>query len=373
MKIIYLIAGTYRPAGMERVLANKVNWFAERGNDLVVVTTDQCGRDHAFPFHPSVRFVDLRINYEENNGGSFADKLIHFPFKQIRHRRALQTLLESERTDVVVSMFCNDASFLPSIKDGSKKVLEIHFSRFKRLQYGRRGIWKLADRLRSMMDLRTVRRFDKFVVLTEEDKSYWGDIPGMTVIPNARTFRPSEPARLDAKTVIAVGRYTAQKDFGKLLQAWRIVLDKVPGWNLWIVGDGEERSSLESQIETLGIGPSVRLGKAADGMDSVYSGASILALSSRYEGLPMVLLEAQAYGLPIVSFECKCGPKDVVTDGVDGFLVQEGDVQAMADKLVCLMSDDELRHRMGAAAFAASDRFDEAKIMQRWEMLFERL
>lgn len=371
MKIVYCIAGTYRPAGMERVLANKTNALAKDGNDILIVTTDQRGQDNAFPFDSRIRFVDLGINYEDNNGKSFINKLIHYPFKQLKHRKRLSALLQREKADIVVSMFCNDASFLSEIKDGSKKVLEIHFSRFKRLQYGRKGVWALADKLRSRNDLKTVSRFDKFIVLTNEDKEYWGSLSNIQVIPNARTFALDTPSPLDAKTVIAVGRYNFQKDFGKLIDAWNLVDHK--GWKLHLVGDGEERPNLENKIKELGLSDSVILGRAETDMVSVYKNASILAMSSRFEGLPMVLLEAQAAGVPIVSFKCKCGPKDVVTDGVDGFLVEEGDVKGLADKLTILMNDDELRKRMGAAAYKASERFDESKIMNQWNNLFKEL
>ena len=88
-------------------------------------------------------------------------------------------------------------------------------------------------------------------------------------------------------------------------------------------------------------------------------------------GLPMVLLEAQAAGLPIVSFACKCGPKDVVEERVDGFLVEEGDVDALADRLVLLMKDEALRKQMGAAAYARSERYTEERIMKQWMDLFD--
>ena len=108
-------------------------------------------------------------------------------------------------------------------------------------------------------------------------------------------------------------------------------------------------------------------------MDTVYRGASIVAMSSRYEGLPMILLEAQAYGLPIVSYACKCGPADVVTDGVDGFLVPEGDIEALASKLTTVIEDDVLRQQMGQAARIASERYAEDVVMKKWIDLFERV
>lgn len=373
MKIVYTIAATYNSGGMERVLANKANWLVRNGYEIGILTTDQKARNSFFELDPEIKVYDLGINYEENNGKSFLNKLIHYPFKQWRHKKALQRLLPELKADVVVSMFCNDASILPKIKDGSRKVLEIHFSRFKRLQYGRKGIWKLADELRSRNDLRVVSKFDKFVVLTEEDKGYWGELDNITAIPNARSFEVEKPAELNEKKVIAVGRYCYQKALDKLIQAWGIVCREIADWKLHLVGDGEDRAQLQKQISELGLTERVVLGRAETDMKSVYLNSSVLALSSRYEGLPMVLLEAQAAGLPIVSFECKCGPKDVLTDGVDGILVKEGNVEGMAQGLLKLIKDEALRKQMGIAAYKNSERFSEEKVMANWVELFNEV
>ena len=370
MKVLYSIAGTYNSGGMERVLANKANWLVRNGYEISILTTDQKARSSFYKLDSRIKIYDLGINYEENNGMSFLNKLVHYPFKQWKHKRALKTMLSELKPDVVVSMFCNDASILPKIKDGSKKVLEIHFSRFKRLQYGRKGIWRFADELRSRNDLRVVSKFDRFVVLTNEDKGYWGNLDNMLVIPNARSFELEHPAELKEKTVIAVGRYCYQKSLDKLIDAWSIVCKEVDDWKLHLVGDGEDREQLIKQIEELGLTEKVVLGRAETDMKSVYYNASILALSSRYEGLPMVLLEAQAAGLPVVSFECKCGPKDVLTDGVDGVLVKVGDVEGLAKGLLEIIKDSQLRKQMGAAAYKNSERFSEEKVMRQWVELF---
>ena len=375
MKIVYTIAGTYRAAGMERVLADKTAWLCSHGYEVVVVTTEQRGRESAFRMDPSIRMVDLGIGYEDNNGGSFLSKLVHYPFKQHRHRKSLAALLEKEKADVVVSMFCNDESFLPKIKDGSKKVLEVHFSRFKRMLYGRKGIWALADKYRSFRDLKHIARFDRFVVLTDEDKTYWGSLPNIEVIKNSIEGRAEHPSKLDSKTVIAVGRLSYQKSIDRLIDAWKIVCDKRPssGWKLRIVGDGEMRQSLEEQVRSLGISGSVEFAGVLKDMDAVYGNASILALSSRYEGLPMVLLEAQAHGVPAVSFACKCGPKDVINHGENGLLVEEGNIKGLADALCTLIDSPEELKAMGKAAYEDSVRWDRENIMRKWDNLFRSL
>lgn len=373
MKIVYNIAGTYNSGGMERVLANKANWLVEYGYEVVIVTTDQRKREPYFPIDKRVLCYDLDINYDENNGKSFINKLIHYPYKQWKHRKKLSELLKSLKADIVISMFCNDVSFIPFIQDGSKKILEIHFSRYKRLQYGRKGLWRLADRWRYHADSRAVSLYDRFIVLTQEDREYWGKMSNICVIPNFRTFTVSQPILLEQKKVIAVGRLEHQKGFERLIQAWKIVVKECPDWSLHIVGDGELKTDLQKQIDNVGLSNKIVLGKAEEDMISVYRNASILAMSSYYEGLPMVLLEAQAVGLPIVSFACKCGPKDVVENGVDGFLVEEGNVDALAEKLIILIKDEALRKRMGKAAYERSERYTEERIMKQWTDLFNEV
>ena len=373
MKIIYCIACTCHSGGMERVLTNKANYLARHGYEIVVVTTDQRGAQPFFPLEPSIRSIDLGINYDENNGKSFLNKLLHYPVKQALHRKRLKAVLMKERPDVTVSMFNNDAGFIPGIKDGSAKLLEIHFSKFKRLQYGRKGLWRLADRWRSKQDERTVRKFDRFVVLTEEDKAYWGNLPNIMVIPNAISGIPAGTALLENKRVIAVGRYTFQKGFERLVDAWHLLASRFPDWKLDIIGDGEERLLLEQRIHAYGLERQVTLTHPTQEIDKVYMEASILAWSSRYGGLPMVLLEAQSFGLPIVAFQCKCGPKDIVSDGINGYLVTEGDIAGMTQRLETLMKNETLRKRMGLKAKESASRFNEEVIMKKWMYTFQTL
>ena len=373
MKIVYCIAGTRHPGGMERVLANKANWLVENGYDIVIVTTDQCGMSPFFPLDERIRCIDLNVNYEENNGKSFADKLLHYPLKQYRHKKRLAAVLKRERPDVTVSMFCNDAGFITRLDDGSKKVLEIHFSKFKRLQYGRKGLWRLADLWRSKQDEKTVRRFDKFVVLTEEDKGYWGNFPNITVIPNSNTFVTDQIALLENKKVIAVGRYTYQKGFERLIKAWKMLVSQFPDWKLDIIGEGEEHEALQKLIDSYRLEKQVTLVHPTQQIERVYRNASLLVLPSRYEGLPMVLLEAQAFGLPIVAFACKCGPKDIVSDQETGILVAEGDIEGLAKGMSTVMGNEALRKQMGVKAKAASLRYDEDVIMKKWMDLFYQL
>ena len=373
MKILYCIAGTYNSGGMERVLSNKANYLAAHGHEVTIVTTDQRGQAPFFELDRRIRCIDIDVNYETNNGKSFFNKVAHYPFKQFKHKRRLAKVLKEIKPDIAISMFCNDASLLPRMKDGSKKVLEIHFSRFKRLQYDRKGLWRLADKWRNRNELKVASRFDRFVVLTHEDSCYWGGLSNMSVIPNARTFVCDAPAPLDRHRVIAVGRYTYQKGFDMLLDAWARVCKQVNGWELHIIGDGESRDALAAQIKELSLQDSAVLCPATKNIKEAYQEASILVMSSRYEGFGMVLLEAATAGVPAVSFDCKCGPSEIIKDGETGFLVAPGDTASLAEKMLMLMKDEALRKKMGKAAFADSSRFSTETVMKQWTDLFDGL
>lgn len=373
MKILYNIATTSRSGGMERVLANKANYLAALGYEVVIVSTDRFGLPPFFHLDDKIRQINLHIEYEGNNGKSFWNKLLHFPLKQWKHKKRLTEVLMRERPDITISMFNHDAGFITKIKDGSVKLLEVHFSKFKRLQYNRKGLWRLVDLWLTKQDEKTAKRFDRFVVLTEEDKENWGNQEHICVIPNANTFSPIRTAALDAKKVIAVGRYSYQKGFDRLIDAWRIVAKTCPEWQLEIVGEGDEKVALQNRIDRYGLAEQVKLMPATSAIEEVYLGASVMALSSHYEGLPMVLLEAQSFGLPIVAFACQCGPKDIVENGETGYLVPEGNVEQLAERLVNVMTNETLRKAMGRRAKEASHRYDEDRVMKQWIDTFKSL
>ncbi|MDR1682962.1 MAG: glycosyltransferase family 4 protein, partial [Candidatus Symbiothrix sp.] len=174
---------------MERVLLNKITYLVSKLNwDIMVVTTDQKGRPPFYPFPESVKMLDLGINYSDDNSKNVFLKIIGYLKRRRKHRQKLTRLLKNEKADVVVSLYPSESSFLCDINDGSKKVLELHYCKFFRLQYGRSGLLKLIDEYRTKQDERIVRRFDKFVILSEEDKGYWGEMPNIQMIPNAALF-----------------------------------------------------------------------------------------------------------------------------------------------------------------------------------------
>lgn len=366
MRIVYNILNTWYSGGLTRVLANKANYLAEHGYEVYIITTDQLGKEHFYTMSDKINFIDLAINYHLHDQEGLIGKLIHLPKKIIRHRVALSKVLNELKADIVISLFGKEAFFLPKLQDGSKKILEAHGSRYTWV-HSRHGLF---GRFQNWLDIQLVRRFDRFVILTYEDLSDWGGLPNIAVITNANSFESAELSTLTSKVVLAAGRYGYQKNFESLIRAWSIVSCRYPDWTLRIRGEGLD--GLDNILNELDVISSVSRDNSRN-MLSEYLDSSVFVLSSRYEGLGLVLLEAQVCGVPLVSYACKCGPRDIITDGENGFLVEVNNHEALAERMMLLMGSLELRQKMGKAAKLHSKRFTEDVIMKKWEELFKSL
>ena len=373
MKIIYCTHSTYNPGGMERVLLNKVTYLSALPEwEVSVVATDQHQRPSFYPFPEKVRMTDLEINYSDDNDKGIWKKITSYLCKRKEHKRKLTALLLKEKPDIVVSLYPSESSFIPDIKDGSKKVLELHFNKFFRIQYGRKGIIGLIDRWRTRQDERIVRRFDKFVVLTNEDKGYWGGLPNIEVIPNAAIHVSKNYSEVKNKRVIAVGRLDYQKGFDRLIQAWKLVqhTGRFSDWKLDIFGQGEWREMLQQMIDKQGLQNTVKINPPTNAILNEYVHSSLLVMSSNYEGFGMVLVEAMSCGVPVISFDCKCGPKDIIQPGINGLLVPNGDIQALADAMMKVMEDEAYRKMLSLNARKVVDTYSEQAVMSQWILLF---
>jgi glycosyltransferase involved in cell wall biosynthesis len=225
---------------------------------------------------------------------------------------------------------------------------------------------------------RELDRFDAIVVLTGDDaRDYRQELNGAATrveqIPNALPELGGGTSRLEEKAVAAAGRLTGQKGFDLLIRAFAQVVPERPDWELRIYGDGSQRAELERLIAELGLAGNVRLMGATSDMGEELARASVFALSSRFEGFGMVLVEAMSKGVPVVSFDCPRGPSEIVDDGVDGVLVPNGDVDALARALVDLTGDGERRRSLGAAGLEKSRRYEIGAIGERWDALLAEL
>ncbi|WP_137989333.1 glycosyltransferase family 4 protein [Streptomyces vilmorinianum] len=216
---------------------------------------------------------------------------------------------------------------------------------------------------------------DRMLALTREDADLWirQRFDHVGAMPNPLPFFPDEPSPRTAKVVVSIGRLHEEKGVDLLLDAWSEVAPRHPDWTLRVYGSGEEEAALKKQADRLGLTSSVEwMGRTSD-VPGALKDSSLFALSSRGEGFPLALMEAMATAVPCVAFDVAPGVREIITDGENGLIVPPGNTGEFARRLDELISDKELRDRMGEAARVDIQRYSTDEIVARWENLFTLL
>ena len=374
-KIAYLIPSLNFFSGMERVLTLKANYLVEHyGYDIHIIITE--GNESSFKLHKDIKIHQLNVNFDELSEMPLYKKLIFYKIKMRQLQKRLNECLCQLKPDITISMLRRDINCINYTKDGSIKLGEIHFNKNNYRDFDRKKmpifLYKKIRKLWMLSLIKELKKLDRFIVLSHEDKAEWHELKNLEVIYNPLSFFPDQTSTCENKQVIAVGRFVPQKGFDLLIKAWAIVHKQHPEWKLRIYGYGEKEPYL-NLINDYNIGESCILEKTVENIIEKYCESSIFVLSSRYEGFGLVLVEAMACGIPPVSFECPCGPKEIIKNGIDGFLVEKENINQLAEKIILLIENEELRKQMGAKARKNVARFKIDNIAEEWHCLFSQL
>jgi len=373
-KIVYVMGDLTYPNGMSRVISQKVNYLAEHTDfEVHAVLTENAGKPFYFPLSPKVKYVNFDINFEVLNTLPMYKKVIPFMKKQRRYRRLFTDYLMALRPDVTVSILRREINFINDIPDGSRKIGEIHFTKSNYRQFNKRFLPVFVNKAvtylwHGQMD-KQIKRLSKCVILTNEDKQNWKGFNNIVVIPNPISQFPKVYSDCSNKIVIAAGRYSPEKGYDRLIKAWQLVSQRHPDWQLNIFGVGE-RESYQRLAADLGLSATVHCNGPVKDIYAKYAESSIFTITSHHEGFGLVIAEAMATGVPPVAFAFHCGPRDIITDGVDGLIVEEGNIGKFADAICYLIEHEDVRREMGRKGVESAERYREERIMQQWINLF---
>ena len=370
MRIAFIIESSYNSGGMERMLATIANEM-RRYYDVTVITAFNGDKKDFFSFDEEVKRTDLGLSRDG------------YQAKDIKrlYKAHLASFLMEACFDCCISLGGMDMFFLPRIKDGSKKIFWFHFAMNYDLQTclagGETIRNKILGRLKLWHRIIAARRFDQVVVLSKADCKMWKKyLRHVISIYNPLTIEMKKKPDYAEPRAIAVGRIERQKGFDYLVDAWKIVHERYSNWSLDIIGSSSEHNMniLQQQIDSNGLHGIITLKGGCNDMAEAYSSHSLMILSSRYEGLGLVLIEASVCGLPLIAFDCPQGPAEIIEGGRNGYLVKPvGNIQGLADAISKMISDDNLRRKMGEEAERMSARFSLDKISAQWRMLFDNL
>ncbi len=371
--ITYTLGSLKNAGGAERVLINKTNWLVNHGYKITVLVADNGG--YTIPFNidskTELRFVNV------NQYDTFLTKIpvIGFFFKINRLNSIYQSIYNSINPDIIFNIERGfDDFIIPRLRPHVPCIRESHSSlkafEFMDTNKGQ----SLKNKFFTYLFSNQLKKFDKVILLTSEDREYRRLPNGNVVIPNmVQKFSLSPEYDIHSQQVISVGRLDKFKNFKDQILVWSKIVKKHPEWQLRIFGDGPEKQALQDLISSLNLDNNVFLMGTTQKIEAEYKKSAFFLFTSLAEGMPMVLGEAMQMGLPVVSYNCSCGPKDIISEAEDGFLIDVGDLDELESKILRLIENKELRAKMSAHAVKKSYSFSENVIMPKWTELFESM
>lgn len=375
MKIVYCTDSICYPGGIQNITITKANGLAQMGHQVWIIVTDN-KYPPLHPIDPKVQVINLDINYFEDDWKSKFYVIKSILIKRKQHKKAISKLLNEIKPNVVISTGTSEKNFLAKIQIESKPVFirEIHSLKNYRLAHARTFIDKITAILGDWYDYSwNIKNYDQIVVLTNEDKEInWKNNNKVCVIGNPITI-PIESSTLTSYKFITAGRLVYIKNHQSLINAWKIVNQKHPDWQLEIWGDGPLKNKLLEQINNLGLDHKVLLKGYTNDIISQMLRASGCILSSLYEGISLVLIEAMSCGLPLISYACPCGPKELIDHGKNGFLCEVNNEIKLAEYICTIIEDNTLRIKMGQASKKKAEEFQLDRILTKWINLFQTL
>lgn len=367
MKVLFFIYAL-NGGGAERVTSTLASHWVSKGWEVSVVSLVASGSD-AYELDPGVRRVILDLGAE--SGNIFA-AIAH----NLRRARALREVILQVKPDIAIAMESRANILLPLAARGMRDLRIIGSERTYPPRSPLGSIWQ---HLRQ----KTYGKLDAVVALTRECADWLKQHTNATrvpVIPNPAGWPlaahvpvvdPAAFCRPGRKIVLAAGRLIREKNIGAMITAFAAASRRNDDWDLIIAGDGALRTALERQVNEAGLDGRVMFTGRVGNLGDWYRHANLYAMTSEYEGFPNTLAEAMAHGVPAIAFDCETGPRDIIRQGVDGFLVPPGDLAGLQHAMEKMMSDDGLREAFAQRAVEARERFSLIKISSLWEELFD--
>lgn len=337
MKILFVINSLKKKSGTERVaieLANKLSLMANY--EVTLLNRESIKSNTAYPVFDNVKVVVISSNFFEF-------------YKKLKIHVSLHSY------DMVIVHNMGKLSLLCALLPKVKKLVTLEHvsfvSRPKKIQILSKFFYKWVDQV---------------VTLTQKDKEQFDKFHSkVIVIPNFSPFPIVPDLPLSSKKIVTIGRLTDQKNYLHLLKAWQKIYQVIPEWHLNIYGEGEHKKMLEDYIKQNSLQQVILKGSTSN-VEDVYRNSDFFVMSSKYEGLPMVLVEAQSFGLPIVSYDCPFGPSDVIQDHKNGLLVENQNIEALADAILQLASSPNMLAEFSQNSLVNAKKYQPEQILKVW-------
>lgn len=359
-KVCFFSGDITRNGGTERVTTEIVNGLVKYSNnyEIHILSLGYEKESLFFEINPRVKITSL---YKEQP---------NFKKEYLSIVKKINNFVKQENIDILIDVDCIlDIFSIPAtILTKTKIISWEHFNFHENL-----GV-KYRDWGRQLSS----RFADHILTITKEDlNNYQENLKLRCSISNI--YNPIKVNTnkynydTESKIILSAGRLTYQKGFDLALEVAREVFKEHKDWKWIILGEGEDREKLEELIKDYGLEQQVFLPGNVRNIEEYYSKAAMFVLTSRFEGLGMVILEAFNYNLPVVSFDCPVGPKEIIRDNQNGFLIKNNDIWSMSQAINKLIKDELLRKLFSQSTTIEITRFDIENIVNQWEKLLQEI
>lgn len=353
MRICFLEGDMSRQGGTERMTALLSNVLAAN-YEVWVIGLKQAEDTVFFPLFETVHY---RVLTE-----------VHGKRGILRQIREIHRIIKMERIDRVINV---------DVGMGVYGVLAARGTKAKAVTWEHGNYFNnWGSRIFPYMRRFAARHSEAVVVLTQQDRENYemhiSRCAPVHVIPNPVAIHPFT-YHAASKTILSAGLLLPIKGYDRVVELAKRLLPSRPEWQWVICGEGPEREKLEQAISKAGLTGRVLLPGTVRDMDRQYQDAALFVMTSNMEGLPMVLLEAKSWGLPLVSFDIETGPRDIISDGVNGCLVRPYDLDEMTEKIAVLMDSEPLRQQYSEQSQIGMEQFAWGRILEAWLELLERI
>lgn len=346
-KKIMIITRNLLGGGAERVIAQLANYFVAQGKECEIITIDN--NEIFYKLDPRITVKMI--------GRKSSNKLLD----RIARYRLVRKRVKQKSPDLVLS--------LPE-EVGVYVLLALLGTGIPVYVSERNNPWVMPD-VKITRILRTLMYpFAKGLIFqTKTAMSFFSESiqrKGIVLSNPVDAERiPAQYCGEREKVVVAAGRLSKQKNFPLLLRAFSEFSLKHPDYCLRIFGEGELRQELTTLAESLGIGDKVELPGRSSSLLEKMNSSAMFVLSSDYEGMPNVLLEAMCMGMPVISTDCRCGPRDLIEDRINGLLVPEDDADALCEAMEKMTDTDYAKH-LADNAYRLRDKLTSKEVFEDW-------
>ncbi len=361
MKVLYITPDITNSGGIARVISLKTNYLVSKLNyDVTVLTINKNESETFFEFNSKIRWYKIKQT---------KNRLLFF----WNYIRLIRKTISAEKPDVIIVCDAIFWVFIPWLtKTNAPIILETHVSIYLKKIINKGILGNLRFRIVHFFKKITSKKFDKFVVLTPEACKQW-NINHCIIIPNPVSFISISHPKLQNKKALAVCRHSYEKGLDQLLLIWKKVSEKYPDWTLEIVGEWNLDLKYQKLAKNLEISKHVNFVPPIIDIQDNYYNSSIFLMTSRSEAFPLVLLEAMHIGLPCIAYDCPVGPKAIIKNNENGFLIEDGNEKSFVDKLSFLIEDESLRTMMSEKAIKSVEKYDLDIIMNQWKLFLESI